>query len=336
IGIDDTAQINATVIPANASNKTILWTSSNQSIATVSSSGQVVGVAEGVVTIMARTADGSYIATCVVTVEDVLTNIALNRMATTDSFSAAATPSKAVDGLTNTRWTADKGGNNPVSLTINFNEQVSFRKIKIVEQLDRITNFELQYWDGTGFVPFHIGTTMGSDFVIDTPTIITTQIRLSVLSTINDNAVASIFEFEVHGKVLSPEVLPTNLALSASATANITSGGNVAGNMVDGNVDTRWMAPTSTTNAILEIDFGAVTSFNQLRFREYLHRVSGFEVQYFDGTNWVTCYTRDTIGTLYIADLGAIASSKIRVIINELVSTAGASFSEIEVYNVIN
>lgn len=62
-----TGQITATVAPSNATNKTVTWTSDNESVAKVNSSGTVTAVAEGTTTITASTFNG-YTATCTVTV----------------------------------------------------------------------------------------------------------------------------------------------------------------------------------------------------------------------------------------------------------------------------
>jgi len=51
-------QFIATVIPVNATNKTIIWSSSNTDVATVSSSGLVTAVSQGVTTIKATAQDG--------------------------------------------------------------------------------------------------------------------------------------------------------------------------------------------------------------------------------------------------------------------------------------
>jgi cellulase/cellobiase CelA1/uncharacterized protein YjdB/aryl-phospho-beta-D-glucosidase BglC (GH1 family) len=63
-----TGQLTATVTPADATNKTVNWRSSNTAIATVSASGLVTAVANGTVTITATTQDQGYTATCTVTV----------------------------------------------------------------------------------------------------------------------------------------------------------------------------------------------------------------------------------------------------------------------------
>ena len=65
-GEDET--LTATVLPSNATNKTVTWTSSDTSIATVSSAGKVTAVAEGTAIITVSTFNG-YKETATVTVE---------------------------------------------------------------------------------------------------------------------------------------------------------------------------------------------------------------------------------------------------------------------------
>jgi uncharacterized protein YjdB len=63
--------LTATIMPNNASNKNVTWSSSNESIATVNSSGLVSGVSGGSATITATTADGVFVTSCNVTVTEV-------------------------------------------------------------------------------------------------------------------------------------------------------------------------------------------------------------------------------------------------------------------------
>lgn len=58
----------AAISPDNASIRDVEWESSNPAVATVSSTGEVTGVANGTATITATTTDGGKTATCVVTV----------------------------------------------------------------------------------------------------------------------------------------------------------------------------------------------------------------------------------------------------------------------------
>ena len=70
--------LTATVAPANATNKTVSYTSSDSSVATVSTTGAVTAVAAGTATITATTADGSKTATCAVTVTAAPVSITIN------------------------------------------------------------------------------------------------------------------------------------------------------------------------------------------------------------------------------------------------------------------
>ncbi len=68
LAVNATKQIIANVIPSNASNKRINWTSSNNAVATVSATGVVTGKAVGNAVITATTVDGNFTATCTITV----------------------------------------------------------------------------------------------------------------------------------------------------------------------------------------------------------------------------------------------------------------------------
>ena len=60
--------LTATVNPSNASNKKVIWTSSDSTVATVNSSGTVTAKKAGTTTITAKSEDGNKIATCLITV----------------------------------------------------------------------------------------------------------------------------------------------------------------------------------------------------------------------------------------------------------------------------
>jgi uncharacterized protein YjdB len=68
--IGDTLQLNAEIEPANATNKTVIWLSSDSAIATVSSEGWVTAISKGNVTISAITEDGNFTDNAIISVSD--------------------------------------------------------------------------------------------------------------------------------------------------------------------------------------------------------------------------------------------------------------------------
>lgn len=68
IAVSETLTLTATVAPEDATNKAVTWGTSDDTIATVSDAGVVTGVAAGTATITVTTVDGSFTATCEVTV----------------------------------------------------------------------------------------------------------------------------------------------------------------------------------------------------------------------------------------------------------------------------
>jgi expansin len=70
-----TSQLTATVSPANASDKSVNWTSDNTGVATINTNGVVTGISEGNATITVVTNDGSYTASCIVAVDSVVTSV---------------------------------------------------------------------------------------------------------------------------------------------------------------------------------------------------------------------------------------------------------------------
>ncbi|WP_171717312.1 Ig-like domain-containing protein [Paenibacillus phytohabitans] len=75
-----TGQLTAEVLPENATNKKVVWFTSNGSVALVNAKGMVTAIGEGTAVITARTADGYNLATANVTVGSIaVTGVTLNQ-----------------------------------------------------------------------------------------------------------------------------------------------------------------------------------------------------------------------------------------------------------------
>lgn len=73
VEVGNTVQLTETVLPNNATNKSVTWSSSNPSVATVDSDGLVTGVSAGNATITVTTVDGGLTDTCAITVTPAVT-----------------------------------------------------------------------------------------------------------------------------------------------------------------------------------------------------------------------------------------------------------------------
>jgi len=68
LSVGATQQLTPTVLPSNATNKAVTYSSNNTAVATVNSSGLITAVANGNATITVSTVDGNKTSTCAVTV----------------------------------------------------------------------------------------------------------------------------------------------------------------------------------------------------------------------------------------------------------------------------
>jgi len=130
-----TATLSATVVPADATNKKVTWSSTNTAVATVEN-GTVTAVSGGNATITVTTEDGNHTATCEVTVTVSATGITLSQTelslakGATATLRATVVPSDAtnqrvtwrstntsVATVENGTVTAVSGGNATITLT---------------------------------------------------------------------------------------------------------------------------------------------------------------------------------------------------------------------------
>lgn len=102
----DTYTLIPAISPANVTNKALQWTSSNTSVATVSTSGKVTAVGSGTATITCTTVLSGKKATCSVSVNQHVTGVSLDKSSlvidlgsttTTEKLTATVAPASAYD-----------------------------------------------------------------------------------------------------------------------------------------------------------------------------------------------------------------------------------------------
>ena len=104
IQIGGSETLTATVLPENAANKNVTWSSSDATVASVDANGKVSALKVGTATITVKTADGNKTATCSVTVSPIgVTGVSLNKTSTTlyiggtETLTATVTPANATN-----------------------------------------------------------------------------------------------------------------------------------------------------------------------------------------------------------------------------------------------
>ena len=104
LAVGDTETLSANVFPETATDKSVTWSSNNESVAIVNENGTITAIGVGNATITVTTNDGGLTATCVVTVNSVhITSITLNKISTTlavgdtETLIATISPENATD-----------------------------------------------------------------------------------------------------------------------------------------------------------------------------------------------------------------------------------------------
>ena len=78
LSVSETETLKATVLPADATNKELIWKSSNPNVVSVDNTGKITALAADTATITVTTVDGGKKAGCVVTVKEELANLIFN------------------------------------------------------------------------------------------------------------------------------------------------------------------------------------------------------------------------------------------------------------------
>jgi beta-glucanase (GH16 family) len=77
VDVGQNVQLNASVVPSNATNKQVTWAVANPSIASVNQDGKVTAIAPGTTTVTATTVDGNKTIVCTITVRPAASTVVI-------------------------------------------------------------------------------------------------------------------------------------------------------------------------------------------------------------------------------------------------------------------
>ena len=121
----ESAFLTATITPITATNKTVTWSSSDKSVATVNTAGQITAVKTGATIITAKTKDGGLTADCMVEVVQLATSISINYTSVTIQAGSKKTISATIKPSTASNKTVKWSTSDKEVATVNSNGQIT-------------------------------------------------------------------------------------------------------------------------------------------------------------------------------------------------------------------
>ncbi|HEX3627877.1 MAG TPA: lamin tail domain-containing protein [Verrucomicrobiae bacterium] len=127
-----------------------------------------------------------------------------------------------------------------------------------------------------------------------------------------------------------------DLGLGATVSASSTWQGDTAdyGPQManDGNPNTRWNTAYPTlSQEWLELDWPAPVTFNRTAYSQFQSRISGYQIQHWNGGSWTTDASGGTMGAYATDIFPAVTASKVRLLLTNM--TSAPSIYEFDVYN---
>lgn len=127
--------------------------------------------------------------------------------------------------------------------------------------------------------------------------------------------------------------LRENLALSAAASASSEwSVDYVAEKVNDGDPNSRWNSEGGDVEGSwVALDFGDEVTFGQVKLAQYDDRIQGYEIEYYDGSQWADACVGGVLGAQPVmVSFPAVTGTGVRLLVTD--ATTVPSIWEFEVY----
>ncbi|SDM95741.1 Cytochrome c3 [Geoalkalibacter ferrihydriticus] len=265
-------------------------------------------------------------------------NLALNKTAKASRQESGYHASNAVDGNIDTRWwtrstsdttfEVDLGATYPVAaFAFDWYSNLHAEEYRIYvssngSSWDRVLEFK----NGTGGYEVRTIPTRNARYV-----------RLEMRQARSRDGY-SLSEFEVYAESAfsspsAPEPEGDNLALNKSTSATRSERGYSHRNAVDGKLDTRWWARSTSTER-LDVDLGSRQSVSRVVIRWHDDYAREFRVRVSrDGSSWSTVREiKDFSGGTSEITFSSRSERYVRIECNRARSSNGYSINELEVY----
>lgn len=253
IGASET--LTATVVPASASNKALVWTSSSPSVATVDSNGVVKAVASGETTITVTTVDGGHSADCTVKVVRKVTGISVDETLTVnEGGNGTLTVSIAPANATNTAYTYEvTSGSDKITVSDDENGTLTVTGVAFGEAVITVKSAENDQFTATCTVT-----------VVDASSVIVT---LTPTATVTKNGTATLTVAATNAEVT--EVSWTSetesiATVSGSGTTATVTGKDYGSTTITANVTTDAGTFTKTCSVLVTDSFYYLVGANWL------------------------------------------------------------------------
>ena len=302
--------LTASVNPSNASNKNVTWSSSNNAVATVNSSGLVSGVSAGSATITVTTQDGGKTATSMITV-----NATGN---CTWAFAANENGTVNISGTKQVRYGANGVYYTQTftNSTIGCNNSVFGDPVPGVSKTCEICNSSSSVSvNGVTVSPATINISIGSTGQLTANISPSNATNKNVVWTSANTAIATVSSSGLITAVATGNVNITattqdggfssisSVTVSSSSNANLalnkpyaagSASYNNLSNAFDGNTSTKVNASqNSGGNEILATDLGSNASINSIKVT--FDDLANYQVQgSADGANWTNIGSKIT------------------------------------------